>query len=140
MAFLLIRGGLQAAARSEWLMPCSLAIISLLHPQRAAGCGRRTPEPLAAVPWSQPCWGLRSPVAVTPSTSSFSILSLDADLQVRLMAAAARQGVSLSTLCEQWLVEELERHEHAHGVDGAGRCSVRTGLCTSGPVPLPLQQ
>lgn len=74
------------------------------------------------------------------STAAFSTLSLEADLQERLRAAAGRQGLSLSTLCEQWLVEELERHEVAHGLDAAGRCSVRTGLCTSGPVPLPLQQ
>ncbi len=74
------------------------------------------------------------------STAAFSTLALELDLQERLIAAAGRQGVSLTTLCEQWLLEELERHEHAHGVDPAGRCSVRTGLCTSGPVPLPLQQ
>lgn len=77
---------------------------------------------------------------MTTSSSAFSTLSLDQDLQARLIDAAGRQGVSLSTLCEQWLLEELERHEQAHGVDAAGRCSVRTGLCTSGPVPLPLQQ
>jgi hypothetical protein len=91
-------------------------------------------------PRSQSCWDLRSPAAVTTSSSAFSTLTLDHDLQARLIAAAGRQGLSLSTLCEQWLLEELERHEHAHGVDPAGRCSVRTGLCTSGPVPLPLQQ
>jgi len=77
---------------------------------------------------------------VTTSSSAFSTLSLDDDLQARLIAAAGRQGVGLGSLCEQWLLEELERHEHAHGVDAAGRCSVRTGLCNSGPVPLPLQQ
>jgi hypothetical protein len=77
---------------------------------------------------------------VTTSSSAFSTVTLEPDLQERLRAAAGRQGVSLSTLCEQWLLEELERHEVAHGVDAAGRCSVRTGLCTSGPVPLPLQQ
>ncbi len=80
-----------------------------------------------------------------PSSSAFPSapalsLPLDPDLQGRLKAAAERQGVSLSTLCEQWLIDELERHERAHGVDPAGRCSVRTGQCTSGPVPLPLQQ
>ena len=83
---------------------------------------------------------LRSPAAVTTSSHPFSTLSLDPDLQQRLVAAAGRQGVQLATLCEQWLLEELERHEHAHGVDPAGRCSVRTGLCSSGPLPLPLQQ
>ncbi|MFM7362002.1 MAG: hypothetical protein ACKO6F_06575 [Cyanobium sp.] len=74
------------------------------------------------------------------SSSPFSTVSLDPDLQQRLVAAAGRQGVQLATLCEQWLLEELERHEHAHGVNPAGRCSVRTGLCSSGPLPLPLQQ
>jgi hypothetical protein len=74
------------------------------------------------------------------AAAPFSTLTLEPDLQERLRDAAGRQGVSLSTLCEQWLVEELERHEVAHGVEAAGRCSVRTGLCTLGPVPLPLQQ
>lgn len=83
---------------------------------------------------------LRSPAAVMSSSSPFSTVSLDPDLQQRLVAAAGRQGVQLATLCEQWLLEELERHEHAHGVNPAGRCSVRTGLCSSGPLPLPLQQ
>jgi hypothetical protein len=83
-------------------------------------------------------WLRRPPL--TPSSSPFSTLSLDHDLQARLIAAAGPQGLSLSTLCQQWQLKELERHEHAHGVDPAGRCSVRTGQCTSGPVPLPLQQ
>jgi hypothetical protein len=48
--------------------------------------------------------------------------------------------MSLSSLCERWLLEALQRHEQAHGVEAAGRCSVRTGQSTLGPVPLPLQQ
>ena len=77
---------------------------------------------------------------MTTSSPAFSTHSLDPDLQERLSAAAGRQGVSLSTLCEQWLLDELVRHEHDHGVEPAGRCSVRTGHASSGPLPLPLQQ
>jgi hypothetical protein len=62
---------------------------------------------------------------MTPSSSSdgpvFSSAGLDADLQQRLQ-------------------EALLRHEQAHGLEPSGRCSVRTGHCTSGPLPLPLQQ
>jgi hypothetical protein len=84
--------------------------------------------------------GAARSAAVSRPSSPFSTLTLDPDLQARLDAAAGRQGVALSTLCEQWLIEELERHEHAHGMEPAGRCSLRTGRCTSGPLPLPLQQ
>lgn len=69
-------------------------------------------------------------------------LSLSPDLHRRLAAAADGQGASVAALCQQWILEGLERLEErqvavAHGM---GRCSVRTGLCTTGPEPLPLQQ
>ncbi|MEB3169800.1 MAG: hypothetical protein VKK43_00345 [Synechococcaceae cyanobacterium] len=74
------------------------------------------------------------------TVSVFSSAALEPDLQQRLNEAAAREGVSLGSLCERWLLEELFRHEQAHGLEQAGRCSLRTGQCTSGPLPLPLQQ
>jgi hypothetical protein len=77
---------------------------------------------------------------VTTGSPPFSILGLDSDLQERLAAAAGREGLSLASLCERWLLDELERHERAHGLEPAGRCSVRTGQASTGPLPLPLQQ
>ncbi len=69
-------------------------------------------------------------------------LDLDAELRQRLRQAAERQGVALPTLCEQWIVQELRRYEDGQGVaaEASGRCSVRTGLSSTGPIPLPLQQ
>jgi hypothetical protein len=81
---------------------------------------------------------------MTPLPSSggsvFSSAGLEPDLQQRLNEAAAREGVSLGSLCERWLLEELRRHEQAQCLEQAGRCSVRTGQCTNGPLPLRLQQ
>ena len=37
----------------------------------------------------------------------FSSAALEPDLQQRLNEAAAREGVSLGSLCERWLLEEL---------------------------------
>jgi hypothetical protein len=76
-----------------------------------------------------------------PSMSPLT-LDLDAELRQRLYQAAERQGVSLPTLCERWLVQELRRYEDNQGVaaEASGRCSVRTGLSSTGPIPLPLQQ
>jgi hypothetical protein len=75
---------------------------------------------------------------VTSSPSLRAGLVLNSDLQQRLVAAAELEGVSLQSLCERWLQEQLERQERRHGE--AGRCSVRTGHSAIGPVPLPLQQ
>ena len=77
---------------------------------------------------------------MTTGSHPFSILELDSDLQQRLADAAAREGLNLASLCQRWLLEELERHERAHGLEPAGRCSVRTGQASTGPLPLPLQQ
>lgn len=38
-----------------------------------------------------------------------------------------------------WL-EGPERFEALHWLEGAGLCLLRTGTCTAGPVPLPVQQ
>jgi len=61
-------------------------------------------------------------------------------LSARIAAAAAHAGIAEVTIRERWLLEGLERFEARHGLDGSGRCSVRTGTCTVGPVPLPVQQ
>lgn len=68
---------------------------------------------------------------------------LGADLQRRVHLAAAASGLSAAAVCEMWIREGLERfeaHEPAEDPDGSGRCSLRTGTCTLGPVPLPVQQ
>jgi hypothetical protein len=57
--------------------------------------------------------------------------------------AAAASGITLTALIEQWLREGLERfeaHQPLEDSDGSGRCSLRTGTCSIGPVPLPVQQ
>jgi hypothetical protein len=63
-----------------------------------------------------------------------------AALSARIAAAAAHAGIAEATIRERWLREGLERFEAQHGLEGSGRCSVRTGTCTVGPVPLPVQQ
>jgi hypothetical protein len=63
-----------------------------------------------------------------------------AALSARIAAAAAHAGIAEATLRERWLREGLERFEAQHGLEGSGRCSVRTGTRTVGPVPLPVQQ
>jgi|688.fasta_scaffold02531_4 hypothetical protein len=100
----------------------------------------------AAVGWTRRhrfghAGGLRSHPAVT-SFSPWPDLVLEPDLQQRLSAVAAAEGVSLQTLCERWLRERLERQGCAPDgePEAAGRCSVRTGHSAIGPVPLPLQQ
>lgn len=69
-------------------------------------------------------------------------LSLTSDLQRRLASAADSRGATVSALCQQWILEGLERLEESQvtDADGVGRCSVRTGIRTTGPTPLPLQQ
>jgi hypothetical protein len=68
---------------------------------------------------------------------------LGGDLQHRVHLAAAACGMPVAAVCEQWVREGLERFEAHHpgeDPDGSGRCSLRTGTCTLGPVPLPVQQ
>lgn len=49
---------------------------------------------------------------------------------------ARSQGVSQERLVAEMLTRQLGSIPHK----GAGRCSLRTGLCSEGPTPLPLQQ
>lgn len=62
-------------------------------------------------------------------------------LQERLERAAAATGMSVAEACGQWVREGLENVEARQAAaEAAGRCSLRTGACTTGPVPLPVQQ
>lgn len=68
---------------------------------------------------------------------------LEGELRGRVEAAAASHGMTVAAVCEQWVREGLEHFEAQHGamdLDGSGRCSLRTGTCSLGPVPLPVQQ
>lgn len=68
---------------------------------------------------------------------------LGGDLQHRLERAARASGMTVAAVCEQWVREGLDRfeaHQAPEDPDGSGRCSLRTGTCTVGPVPLPVQQ
>jgi hypothetical protein len=84
-----------------------------------------------------------TPPSPAESTSADPLAGLGEDLQHRLRLAAAASGMTLTALVEQWLREGLERFEAHHPLDeadGSGRCSLRTGTCSLGPVPLPVQQ
>jgi hypothetical protein len=87
-----------------------------------------------------------APHAIPASASASSSDPLDGqaeELQRRLRLAAAASGMTLEALVEQWLLEGLERfeaHQSVEDPDGSGRCSLRTGTCSLGPVPLPVQQ
>jgi hypothetical protein len=84
-----------------------------------------------------------SPVATAaPAAADAAPEALDREegLQSRIAAAAAHAGTSEADLCQAWLLEGLERFEALHGLQAAGRCSLRTGTCTVGPVALPVQQ
>ena len=92
-----------------------------------------------------------APAGATPATASPppgealqpQLDWLEGTLRQRLRQAAEASGMSVAAVCEQWLREGLERFEAHHPAadhDGSGRCSLRTGSCTVGPVPLPVQQ
>ncbi|MEB3297480.1 MAG: hypothetical protein VKL23_08095 [Cyanobacteriota bacterium] len=63
-------------------------------------------------------------------------LKLPSHLLRSLEDAAQSQGVSPDHL----MVDLLSREFDPLHQQGAGRCSLRTGLCSEGPTPLPLQQ
>lgn len=66
---------------------------------------------------------------------------LPEDLRRRVEQVAAEAGQSVAEACEQWLRQGLEEAERQRALaDAAGRCSLRTGTCSTGPVPLPVQQ
>lgn len=68
-------------------------------------------------------------------------LWLRQELRSRVEQAAAHAGLSVAEACEQWLLLGLEAAEQQRAeAEAAGRCSLRTGSCSTGPVPLPVQQ
>jgi hypothetical protein len=83
-------------------------------------------------------------VSLAPSPASpapANLTWLDHDLQQRLAQAAGSAGIDLNEACSRWVREGLERLEAEQAAaEAAGRCSLRTGSCTTGPVPLAVQQ
>lgn len=68
---------------------------------------------------------------------------LTGDLQARVHQVAHVTGMTAAAVCERWVREGLERFEALQTpelLDGSGRCSLRTGTSSIGPVPLPVQQ
>lgn len=61
---------------------------------------------------------------------------LPAELLAALAALAAADGSTIEAAAAQVLQHGLQEI----GVAPHGRCSLRTGLCSEGPKPLPLQQ
>ena len=83
-------------------------------------------------------------VSLAPSPASpapANLEWLDHNLQQRLAQAAGNAGIDLNEACSRWVREGLERLEAEQAAaEAAGRCSLRTGSCTTGPVPLAVQQ
>ena len=78
-----------------------------------------------------------SPASPAPANLDW----LDLDLRQRLTEAAGSTGLDATEACKHWVREGLERLEAEQAAaEAAGRCSLRTGSCTTGPVPLPVQQ
>ena len=78
-----------------------------------------------------------SPASPAPANLEW----LDLDLRQRLTEAAGSTGLDAMEACKLWVREGLERLEAEQAAaEAAGRCSLRTGTCTTGPVPLPVQQ
>ena len=78
-----------------------------------------------------------SPASPAPANLEW----LDLDLRQRLTEAAGSTGLDAMEACKLWVREGLERLEAEQAAaEAAGRCSLRTGSCTTGPVPLPVLQ
>jgi hypothetical protein len=66
---------------------------------------------------------------------------LQGELRSRVELAAAHAGLGVAEACEQLLRQGLEQAERQRALsEAAGRCSLRTGTSSLGPVPLPVQQ
>ncbi len=106
------------------------------------------PAAMSVAPSSHPNGtSLSTAEAASPSQPRHSSASepawLEADLWQRVEQAATAQGMTVAAVCEQWVKEGLDRYEAqrpSEDPDGSGRCSLRTGTCSIGPVPLPVQQ
>jgi hypothetical protein len=82
-----------------------------------------------------------SPAPSPASPAPANLEWLDPNLQQRLAKAAGSAGMDMNEACSRWVREGLERLEAEQAAaEAAGRCSLRTGSCTTGPVPLPVQQ
>ncbi|MFM7641302.1 MAG: hypothetical protein ACKO45_07100 [Cyanobium sp.] len=106
------------------------------------------PPPMTVAPSSHPN-GTALSTAETASTSQprhsgeCEPAWLGADLWQRVDQVATARGMTVAAVCEQWVKEGLDRYEAqraSEDPDGSGRCSLRTGTCSIGPVPLPVQQ
>ncbi|MEB3259474.1 MAG: hypothetical protein VKP63_02465 [Cyanobacteriota bacterium] len=92
--------------------------------------------------------GAQDPVSANPARPDGAVQAPDLDglaedLRLGLDRAAEAHGLTAAAICGQWLRDGLERFEAlrpAADRDGSGRCSLRTGPCSLGPVPLPVQQ
>jgi len=61
---------------------------------------------------------------------------LPADLRAAIELQAQAEGLEPMVLISRL----IQAGAMAEGISVAGRCSLRTGLCSEGPRPLPLQQ
>ena len=69
-----------------------------------------------------------------------NLMTVHWQLPAVLLDALKRQADIEELPAEQFAAHVLEAGLIELGLMPNGRCSVRTGLCGSGPVPLPLQQ
>lgn len=82
-----------------------------------------------------------SPPSGSPQPQAVASVALDPELLQRVVSAVAQTGQSLEGACEQWVRAGLEQLEaQLAAAASSGRCSVRLGTATVGPVPLPMQQ
>ena len=84
---------------------------------------------------------IASPGPGQAGSGAMDLSWLNDGLRQRVEAAATHAGLSVAEACEGWLLHGLEAAEQQRSLsEAAGRCSLRTGTCTAGPVPLPVQQ
>ncbi len=91
-------------------------------------------EPTAASELSTA--GVAAATGPLPPAAAGSGLDLPLNLQAELQVQAEQRGCSLADLVERLLRWALAESPQ----EPAGRCSTRMGRCSSGPVPLPVQQ
>ena len=67
-------------------------------------------------------------------------VTLDVTLPDLLVGALQLQAESEAIPLKVLLSRLIQSGAIAEGISVNGRCSLRTGLCSEGPLPLPLQQ
>ncbi len=152
-------GGLEAE-RDRSARGGPAVVVSSLASPRATQWAKFKPSQPKSMIQSSPLPDPADTAGPAPSQAARQWLSaelLSADLKQRIAIATAAAGLEPAALCEQWLREGLERLEaqQAAAADtaanasdedddaagaGSGRCSLRTGSRSAGPVPLPVQQ